>query len=92
MNNKPPMNDVLVKWQLQVAHLRDMMRQQGWDVYLGFLGTITTEQNEALLGLPPGTAPGTLDYYRGYVAGLRRAANLPQEILSNHQRAHTHDA
>jgi hypothetical protein len=87
-----PQSDVLVKWQIQVAHLRDLMRQQGWDVYLGFLNTVTHEQNETLLGLPPGTTSGTLDYYRGYVAGLRRAANLPQEILSNAQRTHTHDA
>lgn len=72
---------VLMRWHADMAHLREMMQQVGWDVYLGYMDKVIAEHTERVLS---GT---NMDYERGVVAGLRRALALPQEVIVNTQAA-----
>ena len=78
------MDSNVAKWELQVSLLRDLQHQAGWDTYQEFLQAVTTEHIEALLASPSGSI---MDYLKGYVAGLRRAAQIPAEVLKNSGQA-----
>ena len=78
---------VLVKWHADVAHLHDLLHREGWDTYMGYVNRVITEEMERTLAIPPGLAGGVSDYQRGVIAGLRRAIQLPTEIIKNTQHA-----
>lgn len=78
-------NVALLKWQTDLFHIRELVNQQGWDVYQGYVDRVVDEQVEHLLQMPPGLTPGTVDYYRGVIAGLRRAKDLAGELIRNDQ-------
>lgn len=64
-----------------MAHLRDLLKQTGWDTYQAYMSKVIDEHTERVL------AGSNMDYERGVVAGLRRALSLPQEVIANTQQA-----
>lgn len=80
-------NDVMLKWHADVANLRDMMRSPGWDTYLTYMERLIREEIEELLGSESADAH---NYKRGVVAGLRRASQLPAEVVKNTEATRTH--
>ena len=84
-------NDVLLKWHADVAHLRDLMRHEGWERYLGFAEKVLNEEIENTLLIPPDAPAGLSAYQRGVVAGIRRALNIPAEVIRNTDLARKED-
>lgn len=74
-------DEALVKWHQNVAHLRDLLQQTGWDTYKEYVDKVIVENTEALItsDLP---GPAT-DWRKGYIMGLRRALQLPSEVVKN---------
>jgi hypothetical protein len=76
---------VLARWHANVAHLRDMMQTPGWDTYIEFTDRVIAESVETLLTIdPPGPAT---DWRKGYIAGLKRAVQIPAEVMKNTKEA-----
>ena len=74
---------VLLKWHTDVAHLRELLHQEGWDKYTLYVDRVINEQIEQLLNTPPGMPQGMTDFQRGVITGLRRAVQIPHEIIKN---------
>lgn len=72
---------VLARWHADMAHLREMILQMGWDVYERYMDKEIGQHTERVL------AGDNMDYERGVVAGLRRALAIPQEVIANTQAA-----
>jgi hypothetical protein len=71
----------MMRWHADMAHLREMIQQTGWDTYQRYVDKVIGEHTERVLS-------GTdMDYERGVVAGLRRALSLPSEVIVNTQAA-----
>ena len=72
---------VMLRWHADMAHLRDLLQQEGWDTYQRYMDKVIGEHVERVL------SGAAMDYERGVVAGLRRALSLPAEVISNTQQA-----
>lgn len=79
--------EVMLRWHADTAHLRDMMRSEGWERYIAFVEKVEREVVEQMLSHPPGFPT---DFERGMVAGLRRALQIPQEVIKNTEATRAH--
>jgi hypothetical protein len=79
---------VLLKWHADSAWLHELLRHEGWEKYADYLEKVTTQAIEALIG---GTPPGpATDWQKGYIAGLRHAAQIPHDVIRNTGQAKVH--
>lgn len=88
MDTSAPDKFTLVKWHEDSAALRDLLHQPGWDTLSTYWNALTQHAIETLIN---GSAPGpATDWQKGYVAGLRKAAQTPHEIIKNTGQARAH--
>lgn len=74
-----------MRWHADMAHLRDLVQQEGWDTYQAYAHKVITENIETLI---TGDQQGSATAWRqGYIMGLRRALQLPHEVIKNTQHA-----
>ena len=69
--------DELQKWLTDASIFRELVGSQGWDRFIGYLAKEEDDCYNAWLGDPKNNS----DYCRGYITGLRKAANIPVRII-----------
>jgi hypothetical protein len=69
--------DELQKWLTDASIFRELVGSQGWERLLGYLAKEEDDCYNAWIGNPSNNS----DYCRGYITGLRKAANIPVRII-----------
>ena len=67
----------LQSWLTDASLFRELIGSSGWDRFTGYLIKEENDCYEAWLGNPQNDSA----YCRGYIAGLRKAANIPVRII-----------
>jgi hypothetical protein len=69
--------DELQKWLTDASIFRELVGSQGWDRFLAYLLKEEDDCYNAWISDPKNSS----DYCRGYITGLRKAANIPVRII-----------
>jgi hypothetical protein len=65
------------QWLTDASIFRELIASQGWDRFLAYLLKAENDCYESWIGEPKNNS----DYCRGYITGLRKAANIPVRII-----------
>jgi hypothetical protein len=65
------------KWLTDASIFRELIGSQGWERLLGYLTKEEDDCYNSWIGNPSNNS----DYCRGYITGLRKAANIPVRII-----------
>ena len=78
--------DTRAKWAADAALLTELVGSQGWDRFVEYLGKEEYDCTEHLI-----STGNNADFTRGYILGLRKAADIPLRIIETMRTLHAQE-